>query len=214
MRHVGRPPVIVRDRVASVALEIIDNEGIDSLSIERIATELGVRGPSLYHHYADKAEILGEVARLVLGDLDMDQASDDWREWMVDVTLRFYRRVLEHPGAAAILLEYLPERSTLPGFGRAARLMTEADVDPVAQVLLMEGSEKLAWGWALQRAVMTVHADAGVLSRAAVNGRWPELASALRDNPWTDAALVEASVRAFIDGVVGPKRRRKAAAKR
>ena len=69
----GRPAIITKERVAEVTLRIIDEEGLDAVSIERIASELGVRGPSLYHHFADKAAILTEVARLVLGDLDLDR---------------------------------------------------------------------------------------------------------------------------------------------
>ena len=46
-------PLISRDACARAALEIIDAEGLDALSLERLATEIGVRAPSLYHHFAD-----------------------------------------------------------------------------------------------------------------------------------------------------------------
>src|SRR5690606_5278745 len=148
----GRPAVITKQRVAEVTLRLIDEEGLDAVSIERIGAELGVRGPSLYHHFTDKAEILTEVARLVLGDLEMaDRPSDDWQQWLVDTSLLLYRRVLEHPQAALILMQFLPDASAIPGFGHAARLLTRSGVDPTVQVLLMEGCEKLVWGWSLQR---------------------------------------------------------------
>jgi TetR/AcrR family transcriptional regulator, tetracycline repressor protein len=198
----GRPAVISRERVAEVALRLLDEEGVEALGIERIAKELGVKGPSLYHHYADKADILSEVARLVLGDLDLDRPTDDWRQWMVDATLTFYRRVMEHPRSASILLEHMPDNSTIPAFGRAARLLTLAGINPASQVLLMEGSEKIAWGWALQRAVMATHSEAR-MSPSRINRRWPELAVAVRDSRWSDEQLVETAVRSFIDGVVG-----------
>jgi AcrR family transcriptional regulator len=198
----GRPAVISRERVAEVALRLLDEEGVEALGIERIAKELGVKGPSLYHHYADKADILSEVARLVLGDLDLDRPTDDWRQWMVDATLTFYRRVMEHPRSASILLQHMPDNSTVPAFGRAARLLTLAGIDPASQVLLLEGSEKIAWGWALQRAVMATQSE-GRMSPRRINRRWPELAVAVRDSRWSDEQLVETAVRSFIDGVVG-----------
>ncbi|MDQ1423957.1 MAG: hypothetical protein QOD72_1455 [Acidimicrobiaceae bacterium] len=197
----GRPPIISREKVAEVALRLLDEEGVEALSLERIATEMGVRGPSLYHHFADKAEILTEVARLVLGDLDLERPGDDWRQWMVDISLTFYRRVLEHPNAAAILMEFMPDSSSIAGFGHGARLLTEAGVAPAVQVLLMEGGEKLVWGWALQRAVMARH-DEQRMSPARINRRWPELALALRDSRWQDEELLEASLRAFYAGVI------------
>ncbi|HTC82023.1 MAG TPA: helix-turn-helix domain-containing protein, partial [Acidimicrobiia bacterium] len=54
-------PLISKDASARAALEIIDAEGLEALSLERLAKELGVRAPSLYHHFADKAEILARV---------------------------------------------------------------------------------------------------------------------------------------------------------
>ncbi|WP_116997181.1 TetR/AcrR family transcriptional regulator [Desertimonas flava] len=197
----GRPAVITKERVAEVTLRLIDEEGLDAVSIERIGSELGVRGPSLYHHFADKAAILTEVARLVLGDLDMDRPGDDWQQWLVDTSLILYRRVLEHPQAAVILMQFMPDASAVPGFGRAAHLLTKAGVDPSVQVLLMEGCEKLIWGWALQRAMAASHEDRRIRS-ASVELRWPELSTAVRESRWSDEAMVEASLRAFMQGVI------------
>lgn len=198
----GRPPVVVKERVAEAALQIIDDEGLEALSIERIARELGVRGPSLYHHFKDKAEILSEVAKLVLGDLDLDHIeADSWQDWLVTVSLRLYRRVLAHPNATAILLQFMPDAAAVPGFGRAARMLTQQGVDPSMQVLIMEGNEKLIWGWALQRAATFQHLDKR-LSPTAINRRWPELAVAVRESLWKDEELIEASLRAFMNGVL------------
>jgi AcrR family transcriptional regulator len=199
----GRPPVITRDRVAEVALQIIDEEGIEALSLERIANEIGVKAPSLYHHFADKAAILTEVAKLVLGDLDLTRPTDDWQQWMVDNVITFYRRVLDHPRAATVLLQFLPDASTIPGMGHAARMLTQMGVEPSVQILIMEGCEKLAWGWALQRAFLELQTDVRI-SPARINRRWPELAVALRDSRWRDEELLETSIRAFLRGVVEP----------
>lgn len=197
----GRPAVITRERAAAVALQIIDDEGLDALSLERIAAEMGVRGPSLYHHFADKAEILSEVARLVLGDLDLDQPTQDWQDWLVRVSLTFYRRVLDHPKAAAVLIQFMPDAASVPGFGRAAIMLTEAGVEPSVQLLLMEGSEKIVWGWAIQRATSALQSQRRVTPEHVAH-RWPELAAAARDSRWSDEDLLEASLRAFMNGVM------------
>lgn len=197
----GRPAVITKERVAEVTLRLIDDEGLDAVSIERIGSELGVRGPSLYHHFTDKAEILTEVARLVLGDLDINRPGDDWQQWMVDTSLLLYRRVIEHPQAAVILMQFMPDASAVPGFGRAAHLLTKAGVDPAVQVLLMEGCEKLIWGWALQRAMAASQEDQRIRSES-IELRWPELSTAVRESRWSDEAMVEASLRAFMQGVI------------
>jgi len=191
--------------VAAAALHVIDSEGLEALSIERIAAELGVRGPSLYHHFPDKASILSAVAGLVLGDLEMTHDEvDDWRSVLVGASLTFYRRVLQHPRAAAILMEYLPDADAVPGLGLAARALDRARLDASTQALLIEGCEKITWGWSLHRAFTAVAGDHRA-SHPDLDRRWPELRRALsaRDQEWPDdEAMLERALRAFIVGVV------------
>jgi TetR/AcrR family transcriptional regulator, tetracycline repressor protein len=196
----GRPPLINRTQVAEAALRIIDDEGLEALSIERIGQEVGVRGPTLYHHFNDKADILAEAARLVLGDLDFDRQADDWQEWMIGISLTFYRRLLEHPNATVILIESLPDASALPGLDRAARLLDDAGIERHLHVLIMEGTEKIVWGWALQRAMMVQ--QGARMSRANLRKRWPVLAAAAAASDMTDEEMLEASIRAFHAGVL------------
>jgi AcrR family transcriptional regulator len=184
---VARPTVLSRERIAMVALRILDEEGLDALSVERIARELGVRGPSIYHHFNSKSDIIHEVARIVLGDLEMRRPSPDWQGFMVAVCIRFYQRVVEHPRSAAILLEYLPEMAAIPAFGVASRYLTSQGVSPTVQLLVMEGTEKIAWGWSMHRAI------------EAMNG----IAS-----PPDDEERLEEALHLFMDGVIVRERDR------
>ena len=60
-------PLISRSAAVTASIEIIDSEGLDAFSLPRLAKHLGVRAPSLYHHFSDKNEILTEVARYIAG---------------------------------------------------------------------------------------------------------------------------------------------------
>src|SRR2546425_10001088 len=76
-----KTPLISRRKTLEVALEIIDGEGLDAFSIRRLATELDINGASLYHHFANKDEILAGVAELALADVRTPTDPDaDWRE--------------------------------------------------------------------------------------------------------------------------------------
>ena len=48
-------PLISRDLCAQAALRIIDEDGLEALSLEKLARELGVKAPSLYHHFSNTA---------------------------------------------------------------------------------------------------------------------------------------------------------------
>ena len=60
------------DRVAAAAVAIADADGLDAVTIARVAADLGVRPPSLYNHVASRDELLRAIARRAL--LDLEQA--------------------------------------------------------------------------------------------------------------------------------------------
>lgn len=60
------PPIISRDSVVERALEIIDHEGLDALTIRRVGSEFGVSSAALYHHFTNKEEIVVGAAELAL----------------------------------------------------------------------------------------------------------------------------------------------------
>jgi len=57
-----RQALLTRERIITAAATIIDAEGLEAVSTRRLAAELGVQGPSLYHHFGNKEEILDAVA--------------------------------------------------------------------------------------------------------------------------------------------------------
>src|SRR3982751_2442142 len=74
-----RQSLLTRQRIVEVAAGLVDAEGLEAVSVRRLATELGVAGPSLYHHFATKAEILDAVADAVIAQVDTSAfAVTDW----------------------------------------------------------------------------------------------------------------------------------------
>ncbi len=64
------------------ALALADAEGIEALSMRRLAKELGVEAMSLYNHVAHKDEILGGITDLVASEVDLPSDASDWRTAM------------------------------------------------------------------------------------------------------------------------------------
>lgn len=72
-----------RARVAGTALRLLNEVGLDGLTLRAIARELDVKAPALYWHFKDKQALLDEMAtemyrRMVVGTT-LDPA-DTWRE--------------------------------------------------------------------------------------------------------------------------------------
>ena len=82
-------------RIVSAALELLDQHGLDGVSLHRIAARLGVRQPALYHHFGNKAELLSAVAGDVLDRRHTDRVPGDepW-DGFVARSARSLRRAL------------------------------------------------------------------------------------------------------------------------
>ncbi|GAA0803047.1 TetR/AcrR family transcriptional regulator [Spirilliplanes yamanashiensis] len=76
-----RRALLSRQRIVDAAAALVDAEGLDAVSIRRLAAELGVQGPSLYNHFATKDDILDAVADAVVATVDVSAFETcDWRE--------------------------------------------------------------------------------------------------------------------------------------
>jgi AcrR family transcriptional regulator len=97
-------PILSGARIREVALDIIDRDGLDGLSMRKLAAELGVRAPSLYGHVATKDDLLHEVASEVLEQVDVSGfEAGDWRRGLVE-SARSYRAALSrHPNVVPFL---------------------------------------------------------------------------------------------------------------
>jgi AcrR family transcriptional regulator len=99
-----RTALLTRQRIVEVATTIIDGEGLAALSTRRLATDLDVRAPSLYNHFATKEEILDAVGDAVIAQVDISMfGRDPWpdalRSWA-----RGYRAALAaHPNIVPFL---------------------------------------------------------------------------------------------------------------
>jgi TetR/AcrR family transcriptional regulator, tetracycline repressor protein len=74
---------ITRERIVSAALELLDDKGMDALTVRALAARLDVRAPALYWHVRNKQELLDEMAtevmRRVTATLAALPPGDDWR---------------------------------------------------------------------------------------------------------------------------------------
>jgi AcrR family transcriptional regulator len=95
-----------RARVIDGALALIDAEGLDAVTMPRLAQHLGVGTMSLYRHVEDKTDLINAVAEQVLGDVQVpDGNDDDWEGRVVGYLRALRDAALAHPALARILAE-------------------------------------------------------------------------------------------------------------
>jgi AcrR family transcriptional regulator len=123
-------PGLDRGLVIRTALRVLDEIGLDRLTLRSIASELGVQPPALYWHFRNKQELLDEMATTVMAD-SVDElvppATPDWREWMA-ATGRGLRAVLlrHRDGARMLSGTYLTDDRMFSAMEHALGRMTAA----------------------------------------------------------------------------------------
>jgi AcrR family transcriptional regulator len=95
---------ITRDAVLAAALEIIDRDGADALSMRRLARALDRDPMILYRHAPGKAALLDGVAETVLAQLHVDSADPDWAGQLREVARRFRALALAHPHVVPLIV--------------------------------------------------------------------------------------------------------------
>ncbi len=101
------PPPLDAGRIADTALALIDEHGLDALSMRRLGGELGVQGMALYRHFVNKDEILDAVRHLLVEEfaerLASAAPSDDWRQHLRTFAVCYREVALAHPNAFPLL---------------------------------------------------------------------------------------------------------------
>src|SRR5258706_12286391 len=86
-----------RERVLEAALQIVDEEGLEAISMRRLGEALGVEAMSLYNHVENKAAILDGVFERVLSELPPAKRTGSWKAALKE-RARALRAVLrKHP---------------------------------------------------------------------------------------------------------------------
>ena len=113
----GQRAGLTRELVLAAARRIADTEGVDRLTMRRLAAELGVLPNALYTYVPDKDALLDALLDDLLAGIDSgDPAEGDWRDGLVRVMDSSRRLLLAHPRLAPVFL-------ARPGLGpNAARL--------------------------------------------------------------------------------------------
>src|SRR5487761_1804016 len=95
---------ITRDAVLAAALQIIDRDGADALSMRRLARALNRDPMILYRHAPGKAALLDGVAETVLAQLHVDSADPDWAGQLREVARRYRALALAHPHVVPLIV--------------------------------------------------------------------------------------------------------------
>lgn len=95
-----------KERIIGEAVKLLDEAGLDGLTLRKLAGRLGVQAPTLYWHVRNKAELITALAEAILHDLASLKPPPDaqpWQPWLIGVAEQLRRTMLAHPDGARVV---------------------------------------------------------------------------------------------------------------
>jgi TetR/AcrR family tetracycline transcriptional repressor len=123
---------LTKEAVVDRALELADANGLDALTIRKLATELGVTPMALYWHFHSKEELLGGLVDRVWSEIDVDvDAAARWPDQLRGLLESLLAVLRAHPAASKLLLEFDKQtKSTMRAAEVSLEILLGAGFDP------------------------------------------------------------------------------------
>ena len=99
----ARRVTLSRDRVLRAAVALADQAGIESVSMRKLAEDLGVVPMALYKHVANKEELLDGMIDVVVGEIDPPVGGTSWKSAVRQRILSARLALLRHPWASRVI---------------------------------------------------------------------------------------------------------------
>lgn len=109
-RKRGRPAVPL-DRILSAAIDLVDEEGPDALSMRSLAQRLESGTATLYRHFANRSELLALMVDRLLGEVELDAdtvRAMPWQQACASFVQSMFDALGRHGNAAPLLSEHVP----------------------------------------------------------------------------------------------------------
>jgi AcrR family transcriptional regulator len=100
----GRRTTLNRERILDAAMTLADAEGVEGLTMRRLAAELGVEAMTIYYHVPNKDGILDALVERVIAEIQLPEPGTDWRTGLRQIALSAYEALARHRWAPRMML--------------------------------------------------------------------------------------------------------------
>ncbi|MFJ6751808.1 TetR/AcrR family transcriptional regulator C-terminal domain-containing protein [Streptomyces sp. NPDC091266] len=209
----GRKPAFSREAITAAAIAVADAEGLEAVTMRRVAAEVGAGVMSLYSYAADKETLLELMVDQVSGELPLpDTRTGDWRGDLKAIAHLQRALMLRHPWLpAALSTRRVLGPRTLAFLEHALAALRPTRLDGAAKLEVFSQLTGFVSGHVAYEITQAAAADrpdraaaeARYLTAVAADGHHPELAEALAApaRPLTPDATFARFLDRLIDGL-------------
>ncbi len=184
------PRKLTPDSVITAAMEVADGQGIEGLTMRRLARELGVEAMSLYHHFAGKEALLDAMVDRVYQEIVLPRPGGNWREELRRRSMSVRAALHRHPWALPLMESRRQPGAATLAYHDANIACLRAAGFPAAQVAHAYAViDAYVYGFLLQEASLPF--DSG-----------PEAAEMIGEEPFVEALKTYPNMAWFAEHVV------------
>lgn len=140
---------LTRELVLETALKILDEKGMDGLSMRKLASALHVEAMSLYNHVNNKNDLLNGIVDLVLSRIDLPDAALPWRDRLEASAIKIYEAFIQHPALVIVISSEQVSPNVMQGVDSIFAALAEAGLPPLQQVNAFRGLLAMCFGFIL-----------------------------------------------------------------
>lgn len=172
-RSRGRPAVPL-GRILAAAVELVDEQGVEALSMRSLAQRLESGTATLYRHFSNRSELISMVIDHLLAEVDLDGdavASLPWQQACTLFAQHMFDALTRHGNVAPLLIEYTPMGpNALANRERCLSVFLDNGFPPVVAAHAYATLSRYVLGFALQ-----LSASAGAEQDAALAATFHQL---------------------------------------
>jgi TetR/AcrR family tetracycline transcriptional repressor len=182
--------------LVETGLRLLDEVGLDGLTVRRLATELGVQSPALYWHVRTKQELLDGMAAAIIDSAGLGPPADDetWQEWLAGRARAYRRAMLAHRDGARLVASARRAPQTVRRFDTELAAMVARGFTPVEALRTIAALNHYVDGSVLEEQASTPDRNPEVTDL-------PTLLTALRAGPPMGDEVFEYGLRLLIQGI-------------
>jgi AcrR family transcriptional regulator len=171
----SRSSLLSRETIASTAIAIADKEGFASVSMRRVALELGVGTMSLYYYVKTKADLLAAMDDVLMGEVLLPSVPANWRKAITAIALRTRAIFLRHPWALSAMLTAPPGVNAMRHMEQCLQALAATAMTPREKLTLLAIIDDFVFGYALREAASDPATDFNLVRQQLATGAFPRL---------------------------------------
>ncbi|MGA7925179.1 MAG: TetR/AcrR family transcriptional regulator [Candidatus Sulfotelmatobacter sp.] len=174
----SRPSPLSREKIAAAALAIADAEGFASVSMRRVAQEMGVGTMSLYYYVRTKADLVAAMDDALMGEVLMPSLPRNWREALTVIAIRTRDVFLRHPWALSSMLSAPPGVNAMRHMEQCLQALARTTMSTREKLALLAIIDDFVFGYALREAASDSKVDLNFARTQLATGAFPRLKEA------------------------------------